>query len=190
MKKCKIHVVLKFAELEMDRSGHLKEGAEKGVSNRPDIVHRCLLTLLDSPLNKNGGLKIFVHTKRNVLIEINSEARLPRTFKRFSGLFAQLLSKMKIKAEGKTLFRLVKNPLEKHLPEGCLMVGLSGRGERVQIGAYAAQNRGPVCFFVGAMAHGEDEFETQNLISISSHGLTASTVCGRICYAYEDALGL
>jgi rRNA small subunit pseudouridine methyltransferase Nep1 len=47
---------------------------------------QCLLTLLDSPLNKAGLLQVFVHTTKGVLIEINPHVRIPRTFKRFSGL--------------------------------------------------------------------------------------------------------
>ena len=53
---------------------------------RPDIVHQEMMAVLDSPLNKAGKMKLFVHTEKNVLIEINPKTRLPRTFKRFSGL--------------------------------------------------------------------------------------------------------
>ena len=31
---------------------------------RPDIVHQCLLALLDSPLNKAGFLKVFIQTTK------------------------------------------------------------------------------------------------------------------------------
>jgi rRNA small subunit pseudouridine methyltransferase Nep1 len=43
---------------------------------RPDIVHRCLLSLQDSPLNKAGLLKVFVHTLDNVLIEFDPSCRV------------------------------------------------------------------------------------------------------------------
>jgi len=55
---------------------------------RPDVLHQCLLALLDSPLNKAGLLQVYVRTNKNVLIEINPSTRIPRTFKRFSGLMA------------------------------------------------------------------------------------------------------
>lgn len=42
--------------------------------------------LMDSPLNRSGLLQIYIHTENNVLIEINPRTRIPRTFKRFSGL--------------------------------------------------------------------------------------------------------
>ena len=51
---------------------------------------QCILTLLDSQLNKSGHLKVYVRTSKHVLIEFNSKIRLPRTFKRFSGLIGLL----------------------------------------------------------------------------------------------------
>jgi len=49
------------------------------------------LTLLDSPLNKAGKLQVYIHTSKNVLIEVNPQTRIPRTFKRFSGLMGTFL---------------------------------------------------------------------------------------------------
>ena len=51
---------------------------------------QCLLTLLDSPLNKAGLLQVYIHTAKGVLIEVNPHVRIPRTFKRFSGLMGAL----------------------------------------------------------------------------------------------------
>ena len=47
---------------------------------------QCLLTLLDSPLNKAGLLKIFIHTTQDLLIAVHPDVRIPRTYKRYSGL--------------------------------------------------------------------------------------------------------
>ena len=44
------------------------------------------MAVLDSPLNKSGRMKLYVQTEKNVLIEVNPKCRIPRTFKRFSGL--------------------------------------------------------------------------------------------------------
>ena len=65
---------------------------------RPDITHQCLLTLLDSPINKAGKLQVYIRTARGVLIEVNPTVRIPRTFKRFSGLMVQLLHKLSIRS--------------------------------------------------------------------------------------------
>lgn len=53
---------------------------------RPDITHQSLLMLFDSPLNRAGLLQVYIHTTKNVLIEINPQTRIPRTLKRFGGL--------------------------------------------------------------------------------------------------------
>lgn len=45
---------------------------------------------MDSPLNKAGLLQVYVHTARNALIEIHPQTRIPRTFKRFSGLMGKI----------------------------------------------------------------------------------------------------
>ena len=41
---------------------------------------------------------LFIHTHKNVLIQVNPSVRLPRTFKRFCGLMVQLLQKLSIRA--------------------------------------------------------------------------------------------
>ena len=92
---------------------------------RPDIVHQEIMAVLDSPLNKAGKCKLYVHTEKNVLIEINPKTRVPRTFKRFSGLMVQLLHRLKIRsADGNDmLLRVVKNPISRHLPPGARCFG-------------------------------------------------------------------
>ena len=42
--------------------------------------------------------KVFVHSKKNALIEVHPQVRLPRTFRRFCGLFAQLLQKLSVRS--------------------------------------------------------------------------------------------
>ncbi|HEX2066609.1 MAG TPA: 16S rRNA methyltransferase, partial [Candidatus Thermoplasmatota archaeon] len=66
----------------------LPDGARRG---RPDIVHYCLLTLLESPLAKAGGLEVAVHTRHRLLIRVRPETRLPRGEARFQGLMGRVL---------------------------------------------------------------------------------------------------
>tara|TARA_B110000971_G_scaffold192504_1_gene204845 strand:- start:98 stop:751 length:654 start_codon:yes stop_codon:yes gene_type:complete len=108
---------------------------------RPDIVHQELLALIDSPLNKAGKLQVYLRTTKNVLIEINPQVRIPRTFKRFSGLMVQLLHKLKIKAGGDsnvTLLKVIKNPFTLHLPAGIRVYGMSHLGEGERASEHAA----------------------------------------------------
>lgn len=41
---------------------------------------------------------MYIRTAKNQLISVNPKVRLPRTFKRFCGLMAQLLQKLSIRA--------------------------------------------------------------------------------------------
>lgn len=45
--------------------------------------------LMDSPLNRAGLLQVYIHTQKNVLIEVNPQTRIPRTFDRFCGLMGK-----------------------------------------------------------------------------------------------------
>ena len=92
--------------------------------------------MLDSPLNKAGMLQVFIRTNKNVLIEINPSTRIPRTFKWFSGLMAQLLSKYKVKAggaESATLIKIIKSSFEKVLPTNVKWIGTSCNAKLVDI---------------------------------------------------------
>ncbi|KZS14133.1 Ribosomal RNA small subunit methyltransferase NEP1 [Daphnia magna] len=71
-----------------DHIGFLKKHNREPSSCRPDITHQCLLMLLDSPLNRAGLLQVYIHTAKNVLIEVNPQTRIPRTYSRFAGLMA------------------------------------------------------------------------------------------------------
>lgn len=52
--------------------------------------------LMDSPLNRAGLLQVYIRTEKNVLIEINPQTRIPRTFKRFAGLMGKITNNKKI----------------------------------------------------------------------------------------------
>ena len=60
-----------------------------------------------------------------MLIEVNPEIRIPRTFKRFCGLMVQLLHKLSIRAVNgnKKLLKVVKNPVTQYLPIGAVRIG-------------------------------------------------------------------
>lgn len=81
----------KFDLLNCDDHAHILKNNNRDVGScRPDITHQCLLMLLDSPLNRAGLLQVYIHTSNNVLIEVNPQTRIPRTFKRFAGLMGKL----------------------------------------------------------------------------------------------------
>ncbi|CAN6460802.1 unnamed protein product [Victoria cruziana] len=109
---------------------------------RPDITHQALLAILDSPLNKSGRVQaLFVHTEKGVLIQVNPQVRLPRTYKRFSGVMLQVLQNKNIRtADGSGfLLRKVENPVTRHLPVNSRRIGLSYSSQKlVQMSNYVA----------------------------------------------------
>jgi len=163
---------------------------------RPDITHQCLLTLLDSPLNKAGLLEVYVHTKKNVLIEVNPQTRIPRTFKRFSGLMVQLLHKLSIRAADgpQKLLKVIKNPVTDHLPPGCRKIGTSSAAKTcVNLNDYVANlpANEPIVFVIGAFATGKIEVDyVDEEISFSKFSLSASVACGKLCNAFESLWGV
>ncbi|GAA36708.1 essential for mitotic growth 1 [Clonorchis sinensis] len=165
---------------------------------RPDIVHQCLLMLLDSPLNRVGKLQVFVRTRKNVIIEVNPKTRIPRTFDRFCGLIVQLLHKLSIHAatgSHEKLLKIVKNPITRHFPPGIPIIGTSFSAEeciKPRELAHSTQTAGAqsVVFVIGAMAHGSilkscGEFLTR-IVSVSNFPLSAAQTCARICTAFEE----
>ncbi|CAO1630395.1 unnamed protein product [Parajaminaea phylloscopi] len=185
---------------------------------RPDIVHQCLLTLLDSPLNKAGMLQVYIHTAKGVLIEVNPQIRIPRTFKRFGGLMVQLLQRLSIRSVNgsEKLLKVIKNPVTDHFPPGTHKMTLSFDAPLRRLSSYlptVLYPQGPggdasspptgsdangkpaapprtLAVFLGAMAHGKDDFADayglDEKLSVSEYSLSASVACGKFCCAMED----
>ena len=179
-----------------DHADFLRKHKKDPVDSRPDILHQCMLILLDSPLNKAGLLKLFVRTESGVLIEVSPQIRIPRTFKRFCGLMTQLLFKLSIRASGgpHKLLKVVKNPVTDHLPPNCHMILMSVTGRLVSMPELVPTlpTGNPVVFVCGAMAHGkvEPEYATDDCISISEYPLSGAAALGRLCAAWENHLGI
>uniref|UniRef100_A0A1D1XI87 Ribosomal RNA small subunit methyltransferase NEP1 n=1 Tax=Anthurium amnicola TaxID=1678845 RepID=A0A1D1XI87_9ARAE len=176
-----------------DHANFLKKKGSNPADFRPDIVHQALLAILDSPLNKAGRLQaLYVKTDDGELIDVKPYVRLPRTFKRFCGLMYQLKNKTSIRATGKRekLFRMISNPVTKHLPVNSRKIGLSYSSQklvRVQDYVAAAGDDVTLVFVVGAMAHGKIEADyTDDFISVSGYPLSAACCISRICNVLEQ----
>lgn len=95
----------------LDASSHhaamraLPEGGRRG---RPDIVHVSLLTALESRANKNGHMRLAVHTRNDDWIDVGPETRLIRNYPRFVGLIEKLFETGAVPADP-VLLRLRKD---------------------------------------------------------------------------------
>ncbi|KAF7997277.1 hypothetical protein HCN44_005554 [Aphidius gifuensis] len=184
----------KFELLNCDDHPHIlkKNGRDPG-SCRPDIVHQELLMLLDSPLNRAGLLQVYVSTEKNVLIEVNPQTRIPRTFKRFAGLMVQLLHKYSVRSsEGNMrLLKIIKNPVTDHLPTGCRKIGMSFSATNVKHTKDIVPADEPIAIVVGAMAHGQIKADyLEETLSISNYPLSGALTCTKLCSGFEEAWGI
>ncbi|KAK0180971.1 hypothetical protein PV327_003297 [Microctonus hyperodae] len=176
-----------------DHVGILKKNNREPGSCRPDIVHQCLLMLLDSPLNRAGLLQVYIHTEKNVLIEVNPQTRIPRTFKRFAGLMVQLLHKYSVQASSgrMKLLKVIKNPVTDHLPVGCRKILMSFSSKEVKNPIEMVPENDPIAVVVGAMAHGQVKTDyTEDTMSISNYPLSGALTCSKICSAFEQVWGV
>ncbi len=73
---------------------------------RPDIVYIFLQMAMESILNKNGLLEIYVHTRNNLVISINPQVNLPKSYNRFIGLMEDLFKKKVISNNDKVLLSI------------------------------------------------------------------------------------
>ncbi|XP_049628072.1 ribosomal RNA small subunit methyltransferase NEP1 [Suncus etruscus] len=170
----------------------LKNGRDPG-EVRPDIAHQSLLMLMDSPLNRAGLLQVYVHTQKNVLIEINPQTRIPRTFDRFCGLMVQLLHKLSVRAADgpQKLLKVIKNPVSDHFPVGCMKIGTSFSISTVSDVRDLVPSSDPIVFVVGAFAHGQVKVEyTEKMVSISNYPLSAALTCAKVTTAFEEVWGV
>ncbi|XP_026191672.1 uncharacterized protein LOC34620756 [Cyclospora cayetanensis] len=111
---------------------------------RPDVVHQCLLSFLDSPLIKllrlqqpppqQQPLELLVHTLDGKLLRINSAFRVPRTFKVFKKVMEMALASPTGRLEAKTgdqqeqqnsqpLIEVLQPPFSRHFPEALVTSG-------------------------------------------------------------------
>ena len=158
---------------------------------RPDILHRSLITALDSPFNKEKQLDIYIHTQENILISVNPSMRIPFNYYRFEGLMIQLLEEKRIPPNEKDNLMKVEDInlldfLRKNKRDIYL---LSRRGD--MINKEIASNMIGSSILIGAFQNGEISKEimkeANHVISISPYTHLASTVtCYLLTYLYQN----
>ncbi len=165
---------------------HLRRG-------RPDIIHRVLLSALDTPLNSEALLQIFVHTCNNQIIHVNPITRLPKNYERFKGLIAQLLLHGKVPKKGATLMHLENGSLssiiKQRKPKAIIAFSKFGQFIPPQHLYKDFVLDDVILAVVGAFPRGSISPSLLNLatdvISIDKDSLTAGTVTSRLIYDYE-----
>ena len=185
----------------LDRSYHhhamktLENSKKRG---RPDIIHFSLLEALGSPLNKEGLLRVYVHTINDYVITIASETRLPKNFNRFVGLIENLFEHKRVPPKGKPLLTLEAKTLElliKDLkPTHTIVFSTKGNAKTLSeiVGNLIGEKKPLV--IVGGFPHGSFSESTLKLadeiVCIDPEMLETSIVVSRIIYEYERSINL
>ncbi|KAJ3282273.1 hypothetical protein HK104_010980, partial [Borealophlyctis nickersoniae] len=109
----------------------------------------------------------------------------------------QLLHKLSIRSVNgpEKLLKVIKNPITDHLPANARKICMSSDVPSVRLSQYVPTlpENAPVVFFIGAMAHGKDDWVDEivdDKISVSEYPLSASVTCGKLTCAFEEMWGI
>jgi len=161
---------------------------------RPDIVHVCLLAALDTPLNREGLLRLYVHTRQNKLITVDPSTRLPRAYNRFTGLIEHLFLTSAAPPEN-PLLHLQDASLEEIIAriKPAKIIAFSEHGNRKPYDElfHGISRDDEVCTIIGGFPHGDFLSNVAGLsdeiVCIDPEQLEALTVLTRAICAYEGA---
>jgi len=165
---------------------------------RPDIAFHVLLQVLGSPLNREGLLRMCVHTVENKLIEIDPSLRLPRNYDRFIGLLEQLYECKTVPPGESPLLRLRECELRRLVEESNASVTVAfsttGKSLTMQEACSVILRADAPLVLVGGFAHAHFEQSTvqvaDHMFSIDREPLDAWVVAARLIYEYERGIGL
>jgi len=198
----------KTSEIILDVSKHYKPMQRHKIQNidkrgRPDIIHRSLITILDSLLTKSIQTEIYIHTLKDEIIKVSPETRIPRNYNRFIGLFEQLFKHKKVPSNSpKALIEVSNKRVEEIFSDirtkSGLIIGFSRKGKRLknslnyfrehlqkeELIAYVVGGF-PIGFFSEKILKNLDE-----IISLGPFSLTTSATLCRIITINEILLGI
>jgi rRNA small subunit pseudouridine methyltransferase Nep1 len=172
----------------------LFEGRRRG---RPDITHLFLLTALESIVNKQGQLKIIVHTRNNDLILLDPKTRIMRNYERFLGLFEQLFERQVVPDEQHPLLTLQHDkPLSQVIKDikADVVIALTREGTSVILPDYflqlKKQKRQHLLCIIGGFPSGSFHSDinalTTERLSLYPEMLPAWTAASELLVNYEN----
>jgi rRNA small subunit pseudouridine methyltransferase Nep1 len=176
--------------------GKLPDGDRRG---RPDIIHLSLLLALDSDINAQGRLKLFVHTRNDDVIAINHETRLPPNYIRFVGLIEQLFEQKVVPSRENALLELRhKVPLELLVnalkPDEIIVLDPEGVETSLE-GEISSSEAKRIVIIMGGFSKGTFTSDLRKLkpkrVSLGTRMMKVWTVMSKTVRAIEaaDALG-
>jgi rRNA small subunit pseudouridine methyltransferase Nep1 len=192
-------------EILLDQTYHGRAMTKLDQSDRrgrPDIVFHSLVTLLETPLCKEGLLQIYMHLQDGRVVEVNPEVRLPRNYDRFVGLMEQLLTEGRVPVAGEPLLQitsltissLVSKLKEKHTETKTILAIEGGKETGVQALGNLLPNDAsvPVIVGIGAFPHGDlsDDIKQlfNNHLELDREVMMAWHVCAEVLWIYSERI--
>lgn len=192
------HKALEKTILDVSIHNHLMQNlSEKNKRGRPDIIQTALLLALGSRLNKEGYLRVYVHTRNNEIISLDPQVRIPRNYNRFIGLMEQLFEIKNIASESHQILLSIKpQTLEDFIqsikPTLTILFSESGSvWKRTQL-QQTFLDHSHIAILVGGFPHGD--FSSKNLavadlnISIYPQALDTLVALSYIVSTAEQSL--
>lgn len=172
----------------------LLEGRRRG---RPDITHLFLLTALESIVNKQGQLRILIHTRNDQVITISPQTRIMRNYERFLGMMEQLFEKTVVPDANHPLLVLEQHMtltqvVEKQKADS--VVVFSKEGMQIKLHEYfrklTKQKKSDLLCIIGGFPSGSFHTDMNTIatavVSLYPEMLPAWTVAGEILVNYGN----
>lgn len=165
---------------------------------RPDIAFITLLNLLEAPINREGLLRVFVHTNQDYIISIDPKTKLPRNYTRFCGLVEQLFEEGKVPPKGKPLMTVVRGTLadlvEQLGPSKTILMTEKGRKGKVEGFAKKVAEEERPLIVIGGFQRGEFSKREMELadekVSLYKESLDAWVVASMVVHEAGRQLGI
>ena len=197
----------KSSEIVLDQTYHgqsMTKLAQSERRGRPDIAFLSLLSILETPLCKEGLLDVHLHLQDGRIVSVQNDVRLPRNYDRFVGLIEQLLLEKQVPPQGTPLLKITQGSLES------LILGLkAGSSKAITVLAIEGGKQTtidvlrnlfpedpavPVIVGSGAFPHGTLSEEIVSLFDIhlelDREVMMAWHVCAELIWTYSLRVGV
>lgn len=165
---------------------------ESNRRGRPDILYHFLTVAMESILNKTGNLRVWVHARNDMIIEISPDIRLPKSYNRFVGLLEDLFDKEEIRTGEQTLLKIHRGDVRRlvEISDAKNLKILSPVGDRVSVTSFFENRNESDSVIIGGFSEGDfrsDVYPLGKSYSIFQEELTIWSVAMEIIAQYERA---